>query len=239
MEAVRRQANSTILVYGAGGLGIEIAKNLVLSGCKELVLQDTKVTTYYDLSSQFYLSESDIGKNRAESCIKKLQNLNYYVKVSSCNENLPGNDKDMKLKLKKYNVIVLTECDYDLAIKLDKFCRENKIFLILCDIYGAAGRIINDFGDEFIVNDKDGEDAKEIMIKSVNIKDEKTAEVCVLDGLRHDFSDGDLVELIEVVGLDGINKKQFKVKSLTKDKFEIIGDFKDIKEPYKRNGIAK
>ena len=66
--------DSTILVYGAGGLGIEIAKNLVLSGCKELVLQDTKLTSYYDLSSQFYLNESDIGKNRAECCIKKLQN---------------------------------------------------------------------------------------------------------------------------------------------------------------------
>ena len=239
MEAVRRQANSTILVYGAGGLGIEIAKNLVLSGCKELVLQDTKLTSYYDLSSQFYLNENDIGKNRAECCIKKLQNLNYYVKVTSSKENLPVDNKDMKLKLKKYNVIVLTECDYDLAIKIDKFCRENNIFLILCDIYGAAGRIINDFGNEFIVNDKDGEDPKEIMIKNIKIKDEKTAEVTILDGLRHDFSDGDLVELIEVVGLDGINKKQFKVKSLSKDKFEIIGDLKDIKDDYKRNGIAK
>ena len=239
MEAVRRQANSTILIYGAGGLGIEIAKNLVLSGCKELVLQDNKLTTYYDLSSQFYLSESDIGKNRAECCIKKLQNLNYYVKVSCSKDNLPEDITDMKAKLKKYNIIILTECDYDLAIKIDKFCRDNKIFLILCDIYGAAGRIINDFGDEFIVNDKDGEEAKEIMIKSVKIKDEKTAEVEVLEGLRHDFSDGDLVELIEVVGLDGINKKQFKVKSLAKDKFEIIGDFKDIKQPYQRNGIVK
>ena len=37
MEAVRRQANSTILIYGAGGLGVEIAKNLVLSGCKERI----------------------------------------------------------------------------------------------------------------------------------------------------------------------------------------------------------
>ena len=185
------------------------------------------------------MNESDIGKNRAESCIKKLQNLNYYVKVSACKDNLPDNITDMKTKLKKYNVIILTECDYDLAIILDKFCRDNKIFLILCDIYGAAGRIINDFGDEFIVNDKDGEDAKEVMIKSVTIKDEKTAEVCVLDGLRHDFSDHDLVELIEVVGLDGINKKQFEVKSLAKDKFEIIGDFKDIKNPYQRNGIVK
>ena len=238
IEAVRRQANSTILVYGAGGLGIEIAKNLVLSGCKELVLQDNKITTFYDLSSQFYLKETDIGKNRAESCIKKLQNLNYYVKVSSCTDNLPNDEKSMEI-LKKYNVIVLTECDYETAVLIDKFCRENKILLVLCDIYGAAGRIINDFGEEFIVNDKDGEDPKEIMVKDIKIKDEKCAEVTVLEGLRHDFSDNDLVEVIEVVGLDGINKKQFTIKSLTKDKFEIIGELKDIKNPYLRNDIVK
>ena len=238
IEAVRRQANSTILVYGAGGLGIEIAKNLVLSGCKELVLQDNKTATFYDLSSQFYLKESDIGKNRAESCIKKLQDLNYYVKVTASTDNLPNEEKNMNV-LKKYNVIVLTECDYETAKIIDKYCRENKIFLILCDVYGAAGRIINDFGEEFIVNDKDGEDPKEIMVKNIQIKDEKTAEVSVLDGLRHDFSDNDLVEVIEVVGLDGINKRQFTIKSLTKDKFEIIGDLKGIKESYKHNGIVK
>ena len=146
IEAVRRQANSTILVYGAGGLGIEIAKNLVLSGCKELVLQDNKTATFYDLSSQFYLKESDIGKNRAESCIKKLQDLNYYVKVTASTDNLPNEEKNMNV-LKKYNVIVLTECDYETAKKIDKYCRENKIFLILCEVYGAAGRIINDFGE--------------------------------------------------------------------------------------------
>ena len=238
IEAVKRQANSTILIYGAGGLGIEIAKNLVLSGCKELVLQDNKLTSFYDLSSQFYLRESDIGKNRAQSCIKKLQELNYYVKVTSCSDNLPSNEYEMHI-LKKYNVIILTECDYQSALVIDKFCRENKIFLIICEIYGAAGRIINDFGENFIVNDKDGEDIKEIIEKDIKIKDEKSAEVTVLEGLRHDFSDNDLVEIIEVVGLDGINKRQFTIKSLTKDKFEILGDFKDIKNPYIRNGIVK
>ena len=238
IEAVRRQANCTILVQGAGGLGIEIAKNLVLSGCKELVLQDNKKTTFYDLSSQFYLKENDIGKNRAESCIKKLQDLNYYVKVSASKENLPNDEKNMNT-LKKYNVIVLTECDYETAIIINKFCRENKIFLIICEVFGAAGRLLNDFGEEFVVNDKDGEDPKEIMVKNIKIKDEKVAEVTVLDGLRHDFSDNDLVEVIEVVGMEGINKRQFTIKSLSKDKFEINGDLKDIKDDYQLNGIVK
>ena len=238
IEAVRRQANSTILIYGAGGLGIEIAKNLVLSGCKELVLQDNKLTTFYDLSSQFFLNESDIGKNRAQCCVKKLQDLNYYVKVTSSSDILPKNENDMNI-LKKYNVIVLTECDYETAISIDKYCRKNKIYLIVCDIYGAAGRIINDFGDEFIVNDKDGEDPKETMLKEIKIINEKTAECTVLEGARHDFCDDDLVMVTEVVGLDGINKKHFIIKSLSKDKFQIIGELKDIKNPYIRNGIVK
>ena len=67
IEAVAKQAEATILLSGLGGLGVEIAKNLVLAGCKELILHDTQVPTEFDLASQFFLSESDIGqtKNRA------------------------------------------------------------------------------------------------------------------------------------------------------------------------------
>lgn len=34
VEAVAKQANASIFVSGAGALGIEIAKNIVLSGCR-------------------------------------------------------------------------------------------------------------------------------------------------------------------------------------------------------------
>ena len=38
IEAVAKQAESRILICDIGGLGIEIAKNIVLAGCKELVI---------------------------------------------------------------------------------------------------------------------------------------------------------------------------------------------------------
>ncbi len=44
------------------------AKNVILAGVKSVTLQDTASCTLRDLSSHFYLSESDIGKNRAEAC---------------------------------------------------------------------------------------------------------------------------------------------------------------------------
>jgi molybdopterin/thiamine biosynthesis adenylyltransferase len=41
IEAVAKQAESTVFISGLGPLGVEIAKNIILAGCKELVLYDS------------------------------------------------------------------------------------------------------------------------------------------------------------------------------------------------------
>ncbi len=41
VEAVAKQAAANIFLSGAVALGVEIAKNLVLSGCKSFTLHDT------------------------------------------------------------------------------------------------------------------------------------------------------------------------------------------------------
>ena len=50
VEAVAKQAAANIFVSGAGAHGIEISKNLVLSGCKSFTLHDTTLTSFADLS---------------------------------------------------------------------------------------------------------------------------------------------------------------------------------------------
>eukprot|EP00798_Chlamydomonas_sp_ICE-L_P022624 gene22624-29767_t len=82
-EVMKRMASSNILISGANGLGCEIAKNVILAGMRSVTIHDTTVTTLRDLGSQFYLTEADIGKNRAEACKEKLQELNTDVAVSA------------------------------------------------------------------------------------------------------------------------------------------------------------
>lgn len=72
VEAVAKQAAANIFLSGAGSVGIEIAKNLVLSGCKSFTLHDNKLTTSLDLSGQFFLNQDDIGKSRSASCLQRL-----------------------------------------------------------------------------------------------------------------------------------------------------------------------
>jgi ubiquitin-activating enzyme E1-like protein 2 len=65
---------------GAGALGIEIAKNLVLAGCKSFTLHDYKPITFRDLSGQFFLNlEEDLlnekkkKATRGEACLHRLK----------------------------------------------------------------------------------------------------------------------------------------------------------------------
>lgn len=73
IEAVQRQANASVFVSGLGALGVEVVKNIVLSGVKSLTIHDSQKATHTDLSGQFFLSESDIDKNRAEASLNKIQ----------------------------------------------------------------------------------------------------------------------------------------------------------------------
>lgn len=49
---MRKMASSNVLVSGMGGIGVEISKNVVLSGVKSVTIHDTANTTWIDLSSQ-------------------------------------------------------------------------------------------------------------------------------------------------------------------------------------------
>ena len=239
MDAVQQQSNANIFISGAGALGIEIAKNIVLSGCKELVLHDTKDTTMYDLCGQFFLGEKDIGFNRAEKSIQKLQELNYYVKITlnkdlNFNNNLTEKDIE-NYGFKKFNLIILTECTNETIVMFDKFCRKNNIYLIVCDVYGCAGRIINDFGNNYKIKDKDGESIKECYIKNIKVicnKDSKEPNeviVTVIDKAMHGFQDNDLIEFYDFMddSYQLLNQKHFKIKVISPSEFKIL-DKSDI-----------
>lgn len=48
LEAVKKQASSSVLLIGLKPLGLEIAKNLVLSGLKRLTILDEDIIKGHD-----------------------------------------------------------------------------------------------------------------------------------------------------------------------------------------------
>jgi ubiquitin-activating enzyme E1 len=60
---------------------------VILAGVKSVTLHDQSNVELWDLSANFYLTEADIGKNRAVACCNKLQELNTAVAVSVSTES--------------------------------------------------------------------------------------------------------------------------------------------------------
>jgi molybdopterin/thiamine biosynthesis adenylyltransferase len=57
---------SRICVLGSTAIGTETLKNLVLPGCGNITIVDDALVKESDLGNNFFVTEEDIGKSRAE-----------------------------------------------------------------------------------------------------------------------------------------------------------------------------
>jgi hypothetical protein len=144
----------------------------------------------------------------------------------------------------------MTEADHAVLSAVDRFCRKRGVKFISADCLGVFSRVFNDFGDQFEVLDKNGEELQDVMIQKIS--NEEAGVVELLQNQKHKFEDGDEVFLQGVEGMrlragekhedplvksDSINQTIHKVKVLTPYSFQ-IGDTRKF-EKYERNGIAK
>jgi ubiquitin-activating enzyme E1 len=228
-EAMRRMATSDVLISGIGGLGVEIAKNVILAGVKSVTIHDTRATEMSDLSTQFYLTEADIGKNRAEASHPRLAELNNYVSV-----NLHTGALNNEF-LARFKVIVLTDSTIEEQLEINQFAHANQIAFIVASTVGLFGQVFCDFGDEFVVTDSTGEPPLSVMIASVT-REQQSVVTC-LDEVRHGFEDGDYVTFSEVQGMTELNGCVARpIKVLGPYTFS-IGETNDLSD-YKRGGVA-
>lgn len=199
LEAMGRLIKMKILIVGMRGLGVEVAKDLTLAGPKSVTLYDPNTVTTADRGSNFYIKESDVGnRSRAEACKNQLDELNPHVVVDCLaeftNDLIPA-----------YDVICITEnlCGSERLVEINEICRSSNTGFILSETMGLAGYTFLDYGPEFIVRDKDGEQTQKFMI--INIERGQNAKVLCHEDKRHSFQDGDFVKFSEVEGMVELN----------------------------------
>ena len=164
-DGMEKIINSSILLSGLDGLGIEIAKCLVLGGIKKLYIHDNTVINMKDLSSSYYYLEKDIGKYKKDILINKLKELNQYVEIIIVNNLLEDYYNNINLVIiANYENFTFSE-----IININKKIHKLNKKFICCSTLGLFGQIFCDFNNKFIINDKDGEELqKGIIIKIEN-----------------------------------------------------------------------
>eukprot|EP00434_Breviolum_minutum_P023649 symbB.v1.2.020859.t1/scaffold1726.1/size104583/2 len=82
-ETMARMKDINVLILGCRGVGVETAKNLILSNVGSVTIWDPTPTKMEDRGCNFYLTETSAGKPRAAECLPQLKSLNPYCKVES------------------------------------------------------------------------------------------------------------------------------------------------------------
>uniref|UniRef100_A0A8C5BTJ2 Ubiquitin-activating enzyme E1 C-terminal domain-containing protein n=1 Tax=Gadus morhua TaxID=8049 RepID=A0A8C5BTJ2_GADMO len=219
--AMQKMAQSSVFLSGMGGLGIEIAKNIVLAGVKTVTLHDTKQCEVWDLGINFFIRQDDVfnQRTRVEAVFPRIVELNPYVHVEKSSSTLDDNT-DLSF-LRKYQCVILTEASLNLQKRVNEFChsQEPPVRFISCSAHGICVRVFCDFGDDFEVSDPTGEEPKEIFIQSIT--QGSPGVVTCMDNRPHGLQNGQSVLFREVNGMQELNGSTRPVTVLSPHSFSI------------------
>lgn len=195
-SAMMHLRKSSVLISGIGSVGVEIAKNLILGGVRHVTIHDTRSAQWLDLSAQYYLRDEDLGRNRAEASFERLAELNDSVTCHRSHEPLT---EDF---VKRFELTVLTDAPLSTQLEVNKWTRKHNRRLVVADARGLFAFVFVDVGENFAINDVNGEPCKEVQIEYI---DRETGDVSTLEKEMHGFEDGEYCTFSEVKGMTEIN----------------------------------
>ncbi|KAJ4379198.1 E1 ubiquitin-activating protein aos1 [Didymella sp. IMI 355093] len=121
VKAQEKIRTANILLVSIKALANEIAKNLVLAGIGSITLADHENVTEDDLGAQFFISDADVGKNRAEAAAPQVQKLNPRVQVNTYTN--PINTETDASFYSRFDVIIATDIDFNATNTLNLCAR--------------------------------------------------------------------------------------------------------------------
>ncbi|KAL4706205.1 hypothetical protein ACJJTC_018389 [Scirpophaga incertulas] len=133
-------ANSKILVVGAGGIGCEILKNLVLTGFPQIEIIDLDTIDVSNLNRQFLFHKEHVGKSKAQVAKDSALSFNPNVNIVAHHDSVISNDYGVSY-FKQFN-IVMNALDNRVARNhVNRMCLAANIPLIETGTAGYAGQV--------------------------------------------------------------------------------------------------
>jgi ubiquitin-like 1-activating enzyme E1 A len=106
VQAQEKIRSASILLISLSALSNEIAKNLVLAGISTLTILEHAFVSEADLGAQFFISQADIGKNRAEAAAPQIRKLNPRVNVVVDTGDVKDKGSDF---FERFDVVIATD----------------------------------------------------------------------------------------------------------------------------------
>mmetsp|Transcript_33227 Transcript_33227/g.61177 ORF Transcript_33227/g.61177 Transcript_33227/m.61177 type:complete len:1298 (+) Transcript_33227:96-3989(+) len=233
-DTIARLKDLNVLIVGCAGVGVETAKNLILSNVGGVVLYDNEVCKEVHRGSNFYVTPEDVAKGEeegvtlAEASLGELRSLNPFCRVdildkSTSTESLLGEEvvlsKDVLGTHRPYAAIVVTKLLPKKALlALNETARSNGIAFIMAITNGVTSSIFSDFGPHHEITDATGEPTQTLAVANVEVIAEKP-KLLQVEGVK----DGEKVVILTVAQSDhGLEDGDVVVLEDMRDEMEVL-----------------
>jgi len=133
-EGQRRLKGSSVIVVGAGGLGIPASVYLTAAGVGRIAVVDGDVVELSNLHRQFIFSESDVGRMKVGLLLKRLVEINPNVRVDAYDRRLDSANA-MEV-LRPYDIVVDATDNFPSRYLINDAC----VLLGKPDVYASVFR---------------------------------------------------------------------------------------------------
>ena len=132
--------NTTIFVYGAGGLGSPLLMYLAASGVKNIIINDFDDVEISNLQRQIIHNQQNVGLNKAQSAKLTIKNLNSDINVTCVEQKL--DDKQLAQFVKGCNLVLVGTDNFESRYLINKVCIELKVAQISAAALGFEGQLL-------------------------------------------------------------------------------------------------
>ncbi|KAL7550696.1 hypothetical protein ACHAWF_013915 [Thalassiosira exigua] len=231
-DTIARLKDLNVLIVGCAGVGVETAKNLILSNVGGVALWDEAACEEVHRGSNFYVTSDHVleGASLAEASLGELRSLNPFCRVGVLAGGLGDEvllSKDVLGTHRPYAAVVVTKLlPKDELFRLNETARANGIAFVMAVTNGVTSSIFSDFGPRHEITDATGEPTQTLAVSNVEVIAEKP-RLLQVDGVKdgdkvvivtvaqsdHGLEDGDMVVLEDMrEGMEGLNGKSVTVK---------------------------
>ncbi|KAF2457237.1 hypothetical protein BDY21DRAFT_345312 [Lineolata rhizophorae] len=143
VKAQEQIRTANILLVSIKALASEVAKNLVLAGIGSLTIVDPEHVTEDDLGAQFFVTEDDVGKNRAEAAAPRIRKLNPRVAVHT--HNIPLTTQPPSF-FSSYQLVIACDLPFATLCAIDAAARLAGTPFYAGGAHGMYGFVFADLG---------------------------------------------------------------------------------------------
>ncbi|OAC98846.1 hypothetical protein MUCCIDRAFT_43444 [Mucor lusitanicus CBS 277.49] len=138
-ELYNKVANSKILLVGAGGIGCELLKDLVMSGFKDIVVIDLDTIDISNLNRQFLFQRQHVKKAKAHVAKESALKFNSAAKIESLQSNIKESQFNVQW-FKQFTMVLNALDNLDARRHVNAMCLAADVPLVESGTQGYLGQ---------------------------------------------------------------------------------------------------